>query len=84
LIPTGETIWIADAHRDNEKRFVGHADEKLSAFLELERVMRESLRFPNARSFQHHLVSISVTSDQYARAASWTRTISAVNFSFSS
>ena len=29
----GQTIWIADAHRD-EKRFVVRADEKLSAFLE--------------------------------------------------
>jgi hypothetical protein len=30
------TIWIADAHRDDEKRFVVQADEKLTAFLELE------------------------------------------------
>ena len=44
----GRTIWIADAHRDDGKRFVVHADEKLTAFLELERVTRESLRFPNA------------------------------------
>jgi hypothetical protein len=29
-------IWIADAHRGDEKRFVVHADEKLTAFLELE------------------------------------------------
>jgi hypothetical protein len=28
------TIWIADAHRDDGKRFVVHADEKLTAFLE--------------------------------------------------
>jgi hypothetical protein len=35
------TIWIADAHRDNGKRFVVRADEKLTAFLELERVTRE-------------------------------------------
>ena len=34
----GRTIWIADAHRDNGKRFVVHADEKLTAFLELESV----------------------------------------------
>jgi hypothetical protein len=33
---SGRTIWIADAHRDNGKRFVVHADEKLTAFLELE------------------------------------------------
>ena len=32
----GRTIWIADAHRDG-KRFIVHADEKLSAFVELER-----------------------------------------------
>jgi hypothetical protein len=44
-ISEGRTIWIADAHRDDEKRFVMHADEKLSAFLELERVARKSLRF---------------------------------------
>ena len=30
------TIFIADAHRDNGKRFVVRADEKLTAFLELE------------------------------------------------
>jgi hypothetical protein len=30
------TIWIADAHRDDGKRFVVHADEKLTAFLERE------------------------------------------------
>jgi hypothetical protein len=43
----GRTIWIADAHRDNGKRFVVHADEKLTAFLELERATRESSRFLN-------------------------------------
>ena len=31
-----EPIWIADAHRDDGKRFVVRADEKLTAFLELE------------------------------------------------
>jgi hypothetical protein len=30
------TIWIADAHRDDGQRFVVHADEKLTAFVELE------------------------------------------------
>jgi len=29
-----------DAHRGNGKRFVVHADEKLSAFLELEATIR--------------------------------------------
>jgi hypothetical protein len=32
----GRTIWIVDAHRDNGKRLVVRADEKLTAFLELE------------------------------------------------
>jgi hypothetical protein len=44
----GRTIWIADAHRDNEKRFIVTADEKLRAFLVLQRVTRESFRFQNA------------------------------------
>ena len=36
----GRTIWIADAHRDDGKRFVVHADEKLTAFLKLESATR--------------------------------------------
>jgi hypothetical protein len=39
-IPTGETIWIADAHRGDGKRLVVHADERLTAFLELESAIR--------------------------------------------
>lgn len=35
----GRTICIAAAHRDHGKRFVVHADEKLTAFLELERAI---------------------------------------------
>ena len=31
----GRTIWIADAHRGDGKRFVVRADEKLTAFVEL-------------------------------------------------
>jgi hypothetical protein len=40
----GRTIWIADAHRDDGKRFVVHADEKLTAFLELESAIRATER----------------------------------------
>ena len=40
----GRTIWIADAHRDDGKRFVVHADEKLTAFLELESAIRAAER----------------------------------------
>jgi len=32
----GRTIFVADAHRDDGKRFVVRPDEKLTAFLELE------------------------------------------------
>jgi hypothetical protein len=38
----GRTIFVADAHRDDGKRFVVHADEKLTAFLELESTIRIS------------------------------------------
>jgi len=31
-----QTIWIADAHRGDGKRFIVRADEKLTAFAELE------------------------------------------------
>jgi hypothetical protein len=34
------TIWIADAYRKNGKRFIVRADEKLTAFLELESANR--------------------------------------------
>jgi hypothetical protein len=33
-------LFTADAHRDDGKRFVVRADEKLTAFLELESVVR--------------------------------------------
>ena len=32
----GGTIWIADAHRDDGKRFIVRADDKLTALVELE------------------------------------------------
>jgi hypothetical protein len=41
-------MWLVDAHHDDGKRFVVRAEEILTAFLELERVTRESLRFQNA------------------------------------
>jgi hypothetical protein len=33
---TGRVLFAADTHRDNGKRFIVSADEKLTAFLELE------------------------------------------------
>ena len=35
----GRTTWIADAHRDDGKRFIVRADELLTAFLELKSVI---------------------------------------------
>jgi hypothetical protein len=37
----GRKIWIADAHRGDGKRFVVHADEKLTTFVELESAIPE-------------------------------------------
>jgi hypothetical protein len=36
----GRTIWIADAHQGDGKRYVVRADEKLTAFMELEAAIR--------------------------------------------
>jgi hypothetical protein len=36
----GRTIWIADAHRGDGKRFVVRSEEKLTAFIELESAIR--------------------------------------------
>ena len=35
-------MWIADAHRDDGKRFIVRAEEKSTAFIEL-----ESMTWPN-------------------------------------
>ena len=35
-----DCVWIADAHRDDGKRFVARADDKLTAFVELESAIR--------------------------------------------
>jgi hypothetical protein len=36
----GRIIFVADAHRGDGKHFVVHADEKLTAFVELESAIR--------------------------------------------
>jgi hypothetical protein len=38
----GRTTFVADAHRDDGKRFIVRADEKLTAFMELEVAIRVS------------------------------------------
>jgi len=47
----GRTIWIADAHRDDRKRFVVRADEKLTALVELELVIALTNRKSDCISF---------------------------------
>jgi hypothetical protein len=37
----GRTIWIADAHRGDGKRFIVHPDDKLTAFVKLERAIHQ-------------------------------------------
>lgn len=36
----GRTIHVADAQRDDGRRYVVHSDEKLTAFLELESAVK--------------------------------------------
>ena len=36
----GRTIWIADARRDNRKRFIVRADETLTVFVEPKSAIR--------------------------------------------
>jgi hypothetical protein len=51
----GRTIWIVDAHRGDGKRFIVHADEKLSAFVE-----RQVLTVTfNLRSHSCRLVAVT-------------------------
>jgi len=38
-IAKGQTIWVVAAERDGQ-RFIVHADEKLTAFVELEAAIR--------------------------------------------
>ena len=45
----GRTIWIADAHRGDGKRFVVRTDEKLTVFLGLESVTRRLPPFYRGR-----------------------------------
>jgi len=59
LACNGQTIWIADAHRDDGKRFVVRADEKLTAFLELESAIRPT-------SVELHFLTKPVLTTQFA------------------
>jgi hypothetical protein len=49
LIQTGERSSLADAHRGDGKRFVVRADERLTAFLELEAAIHRAIRRPSRK-----------------------------------
>jgi hypothetical protein len=63
----GRTIFVVDAHRDDGKRFVVRADEKLTAFMEFESLLSNGSqtveRDPRALDrqvvMQHHRVDVS-------------------------
>src|SRR5206468_603387 len=48
------TIFVANAHRDDGKRFVVRADEKLAAFAELESATRGSPSFTHPCTVKRH------------------------------
>ena len=56
-----EPKWIIDAHRDDGKRFVVHADEKLTAFLELESAIRRATTFSDRRKLDNFLFEIGLS-----------------------
>ena len=39
----GRTIFVGDVHRDDGKRFVVRAEEKLTAFIDLESAIRRAI-----------------------------------------
>jgi hypothetical protein len=54
----GRTIWIADAHRGDGKRFVARADEKLTAFVEQESARpRETERHPSGEASSNKVLA---------------------------
>jgi hypothetical protein len=52
---------IADAHRDDGTRFVVHADEKLTAFLELESAISRATTFSDRRKLDNFLFEIGLS-----------------------
>jgi hypothetical protein len=56
----GRTIWIVDAHRGDGKRFIVRADEKLSAFVELERAVLTVTFYSRINACQFESVSATL------------------------
>jgi hypothetical protein len=56
----GRTIFVTDAHRGDGQRFVLHADEKLTAFLELEFMCRGQERAGDRHKPTEQLATVSL------------------------
>ena len=61
----GRTIWIVDAHRDDGKRFVVHANEKQTAFLELESAAIRPDRLDKSLSNSAHSSRVDSLAQQH-------------------
>ena len=54
------TIWITDAHLEDGRRFIVHAEEKLTAFLELHSAIRKRVLTLSVRGWQDSIRAKSV------------------------
>lgn len=50
----GRDIFVVDAHRNDGSRYVVRADDKLTAFLEIERICAVQLFIEKSRSTNGH------------------------------
>jgi hypothetical protein len=62
IVSNGQTIWIADAHRDDGKRFIVRSDERPTALLNCNRRFARAmdmtaLRYPSSRVNSHQRIS---------------------------
>jgi hypothetical protein len=69
LDSNGRTIWIVDAHRGDGRRFIVHADELLTAFLEFES-QAERTRADRKDCSQSFEGKVDLVSGRSLRAAS--------------
>ena len=62
----GPTIWIADAHRGDGRRYIVRSDEKLTAFLELEAAIRRGDSLDNVATQLTHYKTNSFAIQNHA------------------
>ncbi len=70
---SGRTIWIVDAHRGDGKRFIVRADEKLTAFLELESAIIAGVHWPKvlyADRRKHTILRLNPRQKPYEKKSS--------------